>query len=100
MQNIKEIKPLGDRVVLKIIMPEEKSPGGVIMVNPEAQKEVEEGIVVEIGPGRQLDNGEHNIIDMKVDDKVIYAKSVGTKIMLNDIPHKILVEGDVIAIYN
>ena len=93
------IRALGDRIIVKVIVPDEKTKGGVILLNPGNQQEMEEGIVIEVGPGRMMDNNIKNVIDMKVGDKVMYAKSVGAKISIDDVQHKVLKEGDVIAVY-
>ena len=94
-----KVKPLGDRVVVKVIAPDEKTKGGVLLLNPGQMQDMEEGTVVEVGPGRMMDNNVRNTIDLKVGDKVMYAKSVGVKMTLDDVEHKVLKEGDVIAVY-
>ena len=96
---MESVKPLGDRIIVKILVPDEKTRGGIILVNPGNQQGMEEGIIIEVGKGRQLDNGDHNVIDLKVGDKVMYAGSVGAKIMIGEVPHKVLKEGDVVAVY-
>lgn len=97
-----KIKPLGDRVVVKLIEPDEKTQGGVILVNPADQREMIDGIIVEVGPGRSGETATGVItvpVNLKVGDKVLFAKSVGAQILLNKEKHRILRESDVIAVY-
>jgi len=96
---VEKIRPLGDRIVVKVIIPDEKTKGGVILLNPGSQQEMEEGIVTEVGPGRMMDNNVRNVINLSVGEKVMYAKSVGAKIVIDEEQHKVLKEGDVIAAY-
>ena len=93
------VRPLGDRIIVKCIIPDEKTKGGVILLNPGNAQEMEEGIITEVGPGRLMDNNVHNVIDLKVGEKVMFARQVGAKIMIDEVMHKVLKEGDIIAAY-
>ncbi len=84
------IKPLGDRVLLKVTMSEEKTAGG-IYIPPAAQEKTQEGIVVEVGDMS-------DVIKVKKDDKVIYDKYAGTQISINGEDHLILKHDDILAV--
>ncbi|MGQ9682992.1 MAG: co-chaperone GroES [Anaerolineae bacterium] len=91
------IKPLGDRVVVEPIEKEETTPSGLVL--PETAKEKpQEGKVVAAGPGRLDDDGKRVAMDVKVDDRVLYAKYAGTEFKLGDKKYLILGEKDILAI--
>ncbi len=91
------LKPLGDRLVVKPIEQEEVTSGGIIL--PETAKEKpQEGQVLAAGPGRLDDAGKRVPMEVKVGDRVLYAKYAGTEIKLEDDKVLILKESDVLAI--
>lgn len=91
------IKPLGDRVVVKPSSGEEKTKGGIVL--PDTAKErPQEGEVVAVGTGRILDNGQKLPLEVKVGDKVIYAKYGGTEIKIDGEEYLILRESDILAV--
>ncbi len=73
------IKPLGDRVVLRQLEAEETSKGGIILVDS-AKEKPQEGEVIAVGPGRLTENGNRNPLEVKVGDRVIYSKYSGTEV--------------------
>ncbi len=90
------IKPLGDRVVVEPIEKEETTPSGLVL--PETAKEKpQEGKVVAAGPGRLNDDGTRVPMDVKVGDRVLYAKYAGTEFKLDDKKYLILGEKDILA---
>jgi len=91
------LKPLGDRLVVKPIEKEEVTAGGIIL--PETAKEKpQEGEVIAAGPGRLDDAGKRVQMEVKVGDRVLYAKYAGTEIKLADGKYLILKESDVLAL--
>ncbi|MCL6432204.1 MAG: co-chaperone GroES [Anaerolineae bacterium] len=91
------IKPLGDRVVVEPIEREETTASGLVL--PETAKEKpQEGKVIAVGPGRLTDDGKRVQMDVKVDDRVLYAKYAGTEFKINDKKYLILGEKDILAI--
>ena len=91
------IKPLADRIVVEPIEQEEVTAGGIIL--PETAKEKpQQGKVVAAGPGRTDEEGERVDMEVKVGDKVLYAKYSGTEIKLDGKKLLILRESDVLAI--
>jgi len=92
-----KIKPLYDRILVKRIEEEEKTKGGIII--PDAAKEKpQEGIVVEVGDGKILDNGQQAALQVKAGDKILFGKYSGTEIKIDGEEHLILREDDVLAI--
>ena len=93
----KNLKPLGDRLVVKPIEQEETTASGLIL--PETAKEKpQQGTVIAVGPGRRDDDGNRIEMDVAVDDTVLYAKYGGTEIKLDGDKFLILKESDVLAI--
>ena len=92
------LKPLGDRLVVKPIEQEETTAGGILL--PETAKEKpQEGEVIAAGPGRIDDAGNRVAMEVKVGDRVLYAKYAGTEIKLEgDDKVLILKESDVLAL--
>ncbi|HOE15838.1 MAG TPA: co-chaperone GroES [Syntrophorhabdaceae bacterium] len=92
-----KIKPLYDRILVKRIEEEEKTKGGIII--PDAAKEKpQEGMVVEVGDGKILDNGQKAALQVKAGDKILFGKYSGTEIKIDGEEHLILREEDVLAI--
>jgi len=91
------IKPLGDRVVVKPLEGEEKTPSGIIL--PETAKEKpQEGEVLAVGPGRFDDKGKRIPMDVAAGDTVLFAKYAGTELKIKDQKYLILKESDVLGI--
>ncbi len=92
------LKPLGDRVVVKPIEKEEKTPSGIFLPDT-AKDKPQQGKVVAVGPGRWNDKtGERMPLDVKVGDTVIFAKYAGTEVKLDDTKYLIMSESDVLAV--
>jgi chaperonin GroES len=89
------LEPLGDRVVVKPLEAQEEVRGGIIL--PDTVKEKpQEGEVLAVGPGR-LEDGKRQAMDVKVGDKIIYAKYGGTEIKDGADDLLILRESDILA---
>lgn len=92
-----KLRPLGDRVWVEPIEQEEVTASGIIL--PETAKEKpQEGKVLAVGLGLRLDNGERQPLDVKVGDRVLFAKYAGTEIKHNGSKHLIMRESDILAI--
>jgi chaperonin GroES len=91
------LKPLGDRVVVKQVDPQDRTKGGIIL--PDAAKEKpQEGKVVAIGPGRLLDDGTVKSVEVKSGDRILYGKYAGTEVSVEDTEYVILREEDILAV--
>jgi chaperonin GroES len=91
------LKPLGDRVVVKPVDKEEKTKSGIVLPDT-AKEKPQEGIVQAVGTGRILDNGTKVPMELKVGDKVLYAKYAGNEFKLDEVEYLIVSEKDVLAV--
>jgi chaperonin GroES len=93
------IRPLYDRVLVKRLEAETKTPGGLIIPDNAKEKPVE-GLVVAVGDGTLNKDGNRIPLEVKAGDRVLFAKYSGTeiKIMLDGGEHLILREDDVLAV--
>jgi chaperonin GroES len=94
-----KLQPLGDRVVVKPSTREEVTKSGIVLPDT-AKEKPQEGEVVAVGPGRVLDNGQRQQLEVKAGDKVLYAKYAGTEFKLDEDDLLILSERDVLAVVN
>lgn len=91
-----KLQPLGDRVLVKPIEKEEKTKSGIYLPDT-AKEKPQEGEVIAVGPGKMTDDGKRVPMDLKVGDRVIYAKYGGTEIKIDDVEMMILRESDILA---
>ena len=93
-----DIKPLGDRVVVKPLEAQEKTKGGIVL--PETAKEKpQEGKVVAVGKGKVLENGTVHPLEVKAGDKVLYGKYSGNEITTKDGEELLIMrEDDILAV--
>jgi chaperonin GroES len=91
------LKPLGDRVVVKPVEKEERTKSGIVLPDT-AKEKPQEGIVQAVGTGRILDNGTKIPMELKVGDKILYAKYAGNEFKIDEIEYLIVSEKDVLAI--
>lgn len=91
------IRPLGDRVVVKAVGREEQTKSGIYIPDT-AQEKPQEALVVAVGNGKLLDNGTRQPMDLKVGDRVLYSKYAGTEVKQIDAEYLILRESDILAV--
>lgn len=92
-----KLKPLGDRLVVKPLESEEVTPSGIVL--PETAKEKpQKGEVMAVGPGARDEDGKRIAMDVKVKDKVLFAKYAGTEFKIDGEKLLILRESDILAI--
>jgi len=93
-----EIKPLGDRVVVKALEAEAKSKGGIVLPDT-AKEKPQEGKIVAVGKGKVLENGSLQELEVKVGDKVLYGKYSGNEITTKEGEELLIMrEEDILAI--
>jgi chaperonin GroES len=93
----RRISPLGDRVVLRPTPGEEMTKSGILI--PDTVKEKpQEGEVLAVGPGRTLDDGSRETMDLEPGEKVLYAKYAGTEFKLDGEDLLIVSAKDVLAV--
>lgn len=91
------LEPLGDRVIIRPIEKEEITRSGLILPDT-AKEKPQEGEVVAVGPGKFRDDGTRTEMDVRVGDRVLYAKYGGTEIKVEDEKLLIMSAADIIAI--
>ena len=87
-----KVKPLADRVLVKLEKNEAKTAGGIIIPDT-AQEKTQQGVVVETGPGTEKEK-----ITVKNGDRVMYDKYAGSQIKVDGEEHLILKMADIIAV--
>ncbi len=92
-----KLRPLGDRVVVKPTPREEMTKTGIVLPDT-AKEKPQEGSVLAVGPGRILDDGKREAMDVKVGDKVLYAKYAGTEFKVDGDELLIVSQKDILAI--
>lgn len=92
-----QIRPLHDRVVVKRLEDERTTPGGIVIPDTAAEKPIQ-GKVVAVGKGKILENGEIRPLDVKVGDKVLFAKYGGTEVKLGNEEYVVMREDDIMGI--
>jgi chaperonin GroES len=91
------IKPLGERVVVKLLENETKTKSGIVL--PDTAKEKPQmGKVIAVGSGKLLDNGQRLALEVKAGDQVLFAKYAGTEVKLDGEEYMVLKETDILAI--
>jgi chaperonin GroES len=90
------VQPLGDRVVVKPLPKEEVTKSGIVLPDT-AKEKPSEGEIIAVGLGRMTDEGKRIAPEVKVGDKVIYAKYAGTEIKVDGQELVIVRESDILA---
>lgn len=91
------LKPLGDRVVIRVLEQEEKTASGIFLPDT-AKEKPSQGEVVAVGPGKLQDDGKRVALDAKVGDKIIFSKYAGTEVKFEGTKYLIVSERDILAI--
>jgi chaperonin GroES len=91
------LRPLHDRVLIRRIEAEEKTPGGIIIPDTAKEKPVE-GEVLAVGAGARDDSGKIIPLDVKVGDRVLFGKWSGTEVLLGGEDRLIVKESDILGV--
>ena len=92
-----KFRPLGDRVVVRRVKEDQKTPGGIII--PEtAQEKPQEGEIIAVGPGALDDNGKRVAPEVKAGDFVLFGKWRGTEVKIDGEELLIMKESDIMGI--
>lgn len=91
-----KLEPLADRVVIRPIPQEEKTKSGILLPDT-AKEKSQEGVIIAVGPGKLSDDGKRIPPEVKVGDKIVYAKYAGTEFKVDNEDLVILRESDILA---
>ncbi len=91
-----KLKPLGDRLIIKVVEEEETTASGILLPDT-AKEKPQKGKVVAVGKGRIDDNGKRIALDVEEGDEVLYSKYGGTEIKVEGEELLVLRESDVLA---
>ena len=92
-----KLRPLGDRVVIKPTPREEMTKSGIVLPDT-AKEKPQEGVILAVGPGKTLDDGSRETMDVTVGNKVLYAKYAGTEFKVEGDELLIVSQKDILAI--
>ncbi len=92
-----KLRPLGDRVVIEPTPREEMTKSGIVLPDT-AKEKPQEGKIIAVGPGKILEDGKREAIDVKVGDKVLYAKYAGTEFKVDGEELLIVSQKDILAV--
>ncbi len=90
------VRPLDDRVVVEAVESDDQTPGGIYLPDT-AKEKPQEGIVIAVGPGKVLENGERAEPSVKTGDRVLYGKYGGTEIEAGGKEYLVMRESDILA---
>ena len=91
------LKPLGDRVIVRVLEREEKTAGGLVIPDTAKEKR-QEAEVLAVGPGRVNDKGERFPLDLKEHQHIIFSKYSGTEVKYHGEEYLIVSEKDILAV--
>ena len=92
-----KLRPLHDRVVIKRVEEETKSPGGIVLPGAAAEKP-SRGMVQAVGRGKLLENGEVRPLDVKVGDHILFGKYSGSEVKVDGEELIIMREDEIMAV--
>ncbi len=92
-----KLKPLADKVVVKILDSEEKTKGGIFLPDT-AKEKPQQAKVIAVGPGKTLDDGKKSPLDVKEGDVVLFAKYSGTEVKIDGVEYLVISEKDILAV--
>jgi chaperonin GroES len=93
----KKLRPLGDRVVVQPTPREEMTKSGIVLPDT-AKEKPQEGTILAVGPGRILEDGSREKMDVAAGDRVLYSKYAGTEFKMDDEELLIVSQKDVLAV--
>lgn len=92
-----KIRPLHDRVIVRRLEEEQKSPGGIVIPDTAKEKPIQ-GEVIAVGKGKILESGEVRPLDVKPGDKVLYGKYAGTEVKVGSEELLVMREEDIMGV--
>jgi len=93
-----KLKPLEDKIVLKVEKETEKTSAGGLIIQTMQEEKPQEAIVVAVGPGVTFGNGEKMVPDVSVGDKVLFSKYQGSEVTVDNEKYLIVAYRDILAV--
>ena len=93
-----KLRPLGDRIIVKPFAKEEMTKSGIILPDTIDKERPEQGEVIEVGPGKLLENGSRVTPNVKIGDKILFKKYSPDEFKLDDVEYLVLSESDIMAV--
>ncbi len=93
-----KLRPLADRIIVKPVAKEEMSKGGIILPDTVDKERPEQGEVMDVGPGKLLENGARSSMSVKQGDKVLFKKYAPDEFKIDGVEYLVLSESDVMAV--
>ncbi len=90
------LRPLGDKIILKVVETEEKTASGIVLPDS-AQEKSQEAEVVAAGPGREIDNVKE-LMEVSVGDRILFSKYSGTEIKYDGQEFLVISQREVLAV--
>ena len=91
------IRPLGDKVIIKRVDAEQKTAGGIVLPDT-AKEKPKRGVVLAIGTGKLLDDGTRSPMQVRKDDQVIFTSYAGTEIKVSGEEYMIMDESEILGV--
>ncbi|MCH8148822.1 MAG: co-chaperone GroES [Planctomycetes bacterium] len=91
------IRPLGDKVIVKRVEADEKTAGGIVLPDS-AQEKPKRGVILAVGNGRLLDDGTRSDMQVKKNDEVLFTSYAGTEIKMDGDDYMIMDENDILGV--
>jgi chaperonin GroES len=93
-----QLRPLGDRVIVKPAAKEEMTKAGIILPDTASKERPEQGEVIAVGPGRLLENGSRAPMNLHVGDNVVFKKYSPDEVKIDNVDYLVLSEGEILAV--
>lgn len=100
MISVDDIKPLGDRVLVRPVSTEEKTESGIVIPDTASKEKPEQGEVLAVGPGAKNEKGEHQPMTVEVGQVVMFKKYSPSEIEIAGEEYLIVREDDILAVVN
>jgi len=91
------IRPLGDKVIIKRVDAEQKTAGGIVLPDT-AKEKPKRGVVLAVGTGKLLDDGTRSAMQVRKDDQVIFTSYAGTEIKVSGEEYMIMDESEILGV--
>ncbi len=92
-----KMKPLGDKILVERLEAEEKTSGGIVLPDT-AKEKPKEGVVIELGEGKLLEDGTRAKFQVKKKDRILFSSYAGTEVTVDGTEYMVMSEEDVLAI--